>query len=117
MLESGWTPSEIERRDQCERGLAVVANMRRDHHLIAWARGTGRLVRIDRKSEWGNPFIIGPDGDRDAVCDRYADRLPHRAQMMQRIPTLTGKVLLCWCHPARCHGHTLAQLANGGGDL
>ena len=28
-------------------------------------------VRIDRQTKWGNPFIIGVDGTRDEVCDKY----------------------------------------------
>ena len=29
-------------------------------------------VYIGRGSPWGNPFVIGKDGDRDTVCDKYA---------------------------------------------
>ena len=27
-------------------------------------------IRIDRGTNWRNPFIIGLDGDRDEVCDK-----------------------------------------------
>ena len=29
------------------------------------------VVRIDRKSRWGNPFRIGPHGNREEVIRRY----------------------------------------------
>ena len=28
-------------------------------------------IKIDRGSRWGNPFVMGEDGDRDDVCDLY----------------------------------------------
>ena|SRR5215207_2478283 len=28
-------------------------------------------VRIDRRSRWGNPFKIGPDGNREEVIEKH----------------------------------------------
>jgi len=101
-----WLDDEKERRKQAESGLAVVANAKRDKNLIQWARMTGRAVRIDRGSAYGNPFIMGKDGDRDAVCDNYRDHyLPHKPSINQA--DLSGKVLICHCYPERCHGESL----------
>ena len=112
-----WTPSEEQRRAECEQGRAVVANMRSpakggDAALIAWAKLTGRFTRIDRKSDWGNPFEIPRDGDRAKVCALHATDLSNRPELLARLPELRGKVLGCWCHPEQCHGDTLAELAN-----
>lgn len=98
-------------------GLCVVANMHRgrDQALIAWARDTHHFVRIDRKSEWGNPFLVPDDGDHEEVVGKFATRyLPHKTALLAQINrgVLRGKVLGCWCHPLLCHGHVLAMRAN-----
>ena len=115
-----WTLSEEQRRTECEAGRPVVANMRSpakgwDAALIAWAKLTGRLVRIDRKSDWGNPFEIPRDGNRAEVCALHAAELKATPELLERLPELRGKVLGCWCHPEQCHGDTLAALANTEG--
>ena len=62
-------------------------------------------VYIGRGSQWGNPFVIGKDGTRNEVCDRYEKEI---------LPTLNidhlfGKNLMCFCHPSRCHGHSIQR--------
>jgi hypothetical protein len=89
----------------------------RDQALIAWARDTHRFVRIDRwsKSEWGNPFLMPDDGDREEVVGKFATAyLPRKNALLAQINdgALRGKVLGCWCHPLLCHGHILAMRAN-----
>jgi hypothetical protein len=32
---------------------------------------------VDRTSIWGNPYVIGVDGDRDTVIAKYRDYLLH----------------------------------------
>ena len=116
-----WTYSQRKRQRQCESGLTVVANQRAgdngnpiDAALIVWAKEQGKLVEIDRGTVWGNPFEIPGDGDRAAVCRHYQDHyLPHKPSLLKKLETLKGKVLLCWCHPDPCHGHTLATKVNG----
>ncbi|WP_331758246.1 DUF4326 domain-containing protein (plasmid) [Nocardia sp. NBC_01377] len=96
-------------------GTPVVVSMRPasgQAHLIDWARANGRFVRIDRASDWGNPFVIGRDGNRDAVIRAHAEALADRGDLLARLRNgeLAAKVLGCWCAPQRCHGHTLAAL-------
>ena len=79
-----------------------------DRALLMWARKTDRFVRIDRNTEWGNPFEMGKDGDRDTVCDSYEIFFPRKFSLHNRLDELKGKVLGCWCYPARCHGMYLA---------
>ena len=112
------TISELERKSLVEAGRTVVANMRTDKALIAWAQKEGCYVRIDRRSPWGNPFVIPQHGDRDAVCDKHAEYLQTRPDLLKLIEAgaLTGKVLGCWCWPLRCHGDHLAALANKSTD-
>lgn len=67
---------------------------------------------IGRGSPYGNPFVIGRDGDRDVVCNRFE---------RETLPSLDLRPLICchlvcFCAPLRCHGHAIvsaivAQLA------
>lgn len=71
-------------------------------------------VRIDRQTAWGNPFIIGKDGDRDQVIAKYREWImsnPHMVENAKRL--LRGKTLGCWCAPKACHGDVLLEIANG----
>jgi hypothetical protein len=104
---TAWTPDEIERRKQVETGQTVVAHMRRDKRLIAWAKEIGLYTRIDRRTEWGNIYVIGEDGTRDEVCDNFRGYVVSNPELMAKIETLRGKVLACHCYPERCHGNEL----------
>jgi hypothetical protein len=105
-----WTDSEIERREQVEAGAAVLANKRADAALLAWAEAQGKLERIDRASVFGNPFVMPDDGDRDAVCDLFANHYwPFKRGLQAKVGNLRGKVLVCWCYPERCHGETILK--------
>ena len=65
-------------------------------------------VYCGRGSPYGNPFVIGKDGDRDTVCDRFeAEILP-----TLDVSALRGKDLLCFCAPKRCHCDAILKKAN-----
>ncbi len=68
-------------------------------------------VYIGRGSKWGNPFILGKDGDRDEVCDKYEEWF-WKQDICNDISELKGKILGCFCKPKRCHGDFLARIAN-----
>lgn len=108
-----WLDDEKERKQKVESGKAVVANSSRDKNLIQWAEKKGLAVRIDRSSEFGNPFILEDDGTREEVCAAYAIHyLPNKPSIKSKIKTLQGKVLICHCYPQRCHGDSLAKKCN-----
>ena len=103
-----WLDDEKQRKAQCESGQAVIANQQRDKNLIAWAEKNGHAVRVDRGTLFGNPFMMGADGDRDSVCDAYRDHyLPHKPSIKSKLSSLKGKVLICHCYPERCHAESL----------
>jgi hypothetical protein len=109
--EPEWLPDEIERKAKVEAGETVVANFQRDKHLIQWASQNGKMLAIDRTSKWGNPFILGPDGDRDRVCDCFEKHYaPNKDSFTESVSELNGKVLCCHCYPQRCHGDSLISL-------
>lgn len=72
-------------------------------------------VYIGRGTMWGNPFVMGRDGDRDSVCEQHAVRLRHQVLTgevsKQQLAALHGKDLVCFCAPLRCHGDTLVKAA------
>lgn len=92
------------------------------HHRIPPAEGMTR-IRVCRPSVLGNPFVIGRDGDRDAVCRQY------RAWLWDRIKACDANVLdalwavvdtarcsegvelACFCVPRRCHSESVAAAA------
>lgn len=69
-------------------------------------------VYIGRPSKWGNPFVLGKDGDRQEVISKYYDWITKQPNLMSAIHAeLKGKRLGCWCSPLPCHGDVLAYLA------
>lgn len=69
-------------------------------------------IYIGRPSKWGNKYVIGKDGSREEVIQKYAnDITPAFKNEIKK--ELKGKVLGCWCSPKVCHGDVLAAIANG----
>jgi hypothetical protein len=70
-------------------------------------------VYIGRPSVWGNPFVIGKDGTRAEVVEKYECSLLRQPHLMAQL----GKLRRCnlICAPLQCHGDVLLRLANGPG--
>jgi Domain of unknown function (DUF4326) len=70
-------------------------------------------VYIGRPSFWGNPYVIGQDGDRAEVVRKYEAYLAGRPDLCARAQReLRGRDLVCWCAPLPCHGDALLRVAN-----
>lgn len=69
-------------------------------------------VMICRPPKWGNPFVIGRDGDRARVIGLYKIWIRNQPKLMAALPELRGKRLGCVCAPAPCHGDVLAELVD-----
>lgn len=112
--EINWSDAERALVDKLKAGQTVVVNMHHEAHkrLWRWAEREGLATRIDRKTEWGNPFEIPGDGDRDTVIRNYVDHYwPHKPSLHDKVASLRGRVLGCWCAPAPCHGDHLLRMA------
>jgi len=73
----------------------------------------GGSVYIGRPSPWGNPFVIGRDGDRDEVIEKFRVYLVNNPELLNRVRVeLRGKDLVCFCSPEACHGDVLLYYAN-----
>jgi hypothetical protein len=66
-------------------------------------------IYIGRPSKWGNPFVIGKDGDRTAVIEKYRRFLLGNKTLLAALPELRDKRLGCFCKPLACHGDVLAE--------
>jgi hypothetical protein len=80
-------------------------------------------VKVDRSTPWGNPFVVGRDGDRAECVARFARVLAgdctseaeraRRARAVAKRGELKGKNLACWCAlDAPCHGDALLRFAS-----
>lgn len=69
-------------------------------------------IYIGRPGRWGNPFVIGRDGTRDEVIQKYEEYIRKNDKLMKAIPFLKGKTLGCYCKPEACHGDILVKLVN-----
>jgi len=57
--------------------------------------------------------VIGRDGNREQVIDRYERWLLGQPELLAALGELSGKTLGCWCAPSRCHGEVLVTLSAG----
>ena len=71
-------------------------------------------VYVGRPTKWGNPFVIGRDGDRQEVIASYRTYILPRKEEI--ISELRGRNLRCWCAPLACHADVLLELANEVSD-
>ena len=104
------------RSDEAE--TATVVNMKHRPDLRAALDGAdehGDVVRIDRRTRWGNPFLIGRHGSREEVIERYRawlwGKLRKGEIQVAELAALNGKTLACHCHPLPCHGDVLVKAA------
>jgi Domain of unknown function (DUF4326) len=64
---------------------------------IVGKRANPDRVYVGRPSKWGNPFVIGRDGSRDEVIEKYRAWIVRQPKLMAALPELRGKDLVCWC--------------------
>lgn len=70
-------------------------------------------VYIGRGSLFGNPFIIGIDGNRNEVIEKYKDyfydRIKSDSAFKESVLKLKNKRLGCYCKPKACHGDIIKE--------
>ena len=70
-------------------------------------------VYIGRPSMWGNPFVIGKDGNRQEVIHKFTEYVNARPTLLATAKEkLKGKDLACFCAPLACHGDVWLKIAN-----
>ena len=82
------------------------------HEPDAVAHGA---VRIDRRTRWGNRFVVGRDGTREQVVARYRAELWLQIREgelpLSYLAARAGRPLACHCFPKRCYAEVLARAA------
>lgn len=72
-------------------------------------------INIMRGTIYGNPFVIGKDGSRDEVIQKYRKwlwiRIKEDYDFSEKIKDLYGRDLCCCCYPLPCHGDILLKAA------
>ena len=98
--------------------MSTIVNMRDRPDLrrqLQQGGEHGAVVRIDRRSRWGNPYVLGRDGTRAEVIELYRLDLWRRIRSgdiaLDDLAALNSKILLCHCAPLPCHGDVLARAA------
>lgn len=74
-------------------------------------------VYIGRGSSFGNPFVIGVDGTREEVIEKYREWFQNRLRndrFRRAVESLRGKRLGCYCKPFACHGDVIVEYLEGG---
>lgn len=87
-------------------------------------------ISVARPGPLGNPFVVGKDGTRERCVELYrlllggylcltsgpsiAEQEAVIAAVRDRLPSLRGKNLACWCRNdgKPCHADVLLELAN-----
>lgn len=74
-------------------------------------------IYIGRGSIFGNKFIIGRDGNRDEVIEKYKVWLWKKVRedkvFLNKVLELKdSKSLGCFCFPLECHGDVLVSFIN-----
>lgn len=76
-------------------------------------------VLISRPSKWGNDYSHLENAaanykveTREEAVAKYEEWIFTQRDLLASLKELKGKVLCCFCHPAPCHGHILARLAD-----
>lgn len=70
-------------------------------------------VYIGRGSIWGNPFVIGKDGSREEVIEKYRayfnNKISNDSLFFNETLNLKNKILGCFCKPLACHGDVIVE--------
>jgi len=120
MTFDDWSDEERALLDAFRGGESIVVNLHKNGphgNLAPWLKDKGLLTEADRKTEWGNPFILDEDGDRDTVVRNFEEHfLPYKPSLLKELPNMKGVAWGCWCAPQPCHCDVLKRVAEGGGS-
>lgn len=67
-------------------------------------------VYIGRPTKWGNPFVIGRDGTRAEVIEKFRAYAKSNKEIFADLDELYDKTLGCYCAPQPCHGDVLLEM-------
>ena len=65
-----------------------------------------------RPGPFGNPFVIGKNGTRKEVIEKYRQHLLDNPDLQFEVQKHRGKDWVCWCAPLPCHCDINLEMAN-----
>jgi hypothetical protein len=72
-----------------------------------------KSIKIGRPSVYGNPYVMGKHGSREAVIAAHKKALWNDPVLLQKTRTeLPGHDLICFCAPLACHGLNYLEIIN-----
>ena len=102
-MEFGLVPTEQITRRRRGRSRPLLSSFKTfDLRRLKWKRYSrfeqkdlrgpaGNAVYVGRPSIWGNPFVIGKDGSRAEVIEKYETWLMSQPQLLSKLHGLRGK--------------------------
>ena len=91
-----------------------VVNVRAETYDVYIGRKKGGSVYDT--GDWGNPCVIGKDGTREEVIEKYRVHLKEQVRLglrtWKQLRKLYGKSLGCYCSPDPCHGDVIIEAIN-----
>ncbi|RDJ35281.1 MAG: DUF4326 domain-containing protein [Crenarchaeota archaeon] len=90
--------------------MEITLGKNNDEARVVHCKKESYDVYIGRPSKWGNPFVVGRDGNREEVIVQYEKWILTQTHLLNALHELKGKVLGCWCSPKACHGDVLVRL-------
>lgn len=116
VLQKQMPTEDVLLIEKMKAGETVVLNIDKHYHAVKFAKDAGIYEQVDRWTPWGNPYTLGPDGNRDEVCDAYEHYFKFKKSLHDKLSGLKSKALGCHCYPLRCHGDYLKKLADEKND-
>jgi len=78
-----------------------VVNLKKEKYDLYIGRGT----------VWGNPFVIGKDGTREEVINKFEKIARTNSALIQFIKDLPENIILgYYCKPKACHGDIIIKI-------
>lgn len=88
-----------------------VVNLRRSPYEVYIGRVAHRR-HTGQDGIFGNPFKFEDESERATVLEKFRayflERVERDHDFRQRVLSLRGKVLGCFCKPKACHGDVIA---------
>jgi hypothetical protein len=110
------TVANIRKYNLNKMGYKDLEDWVRDPNHVYIGRNMTHYVKGAVGSKWGNPFNAKKYG-REECVRMYKEYVKTNKEIRENgrtlydsLEDLRGKVLGCWCHPERCHGHALVEL-------
>ena len=105
------TVINIRSLSQSQRALLAKRKLPDHVYIGRGASGPGVWGNLYTHIDSHSPGAIRV-ATRDEAISRHEADVRADPEMCTRIKReLKGKVLVCWCLPSRCHGETLAKIA------